>query len=393
MSRPSSPEAPRVVTLGDVAEERSIRENNPSESDYDRFVGSEHIERYELRVRRWGSTRDVTSAMKVFRKGDYLLVRRSLYASDFRERAPRAGFAGLCSGDILTIREKPNAVVDGFLSVVLNSPKVWEYVAATATGSITRRIKWRDLSKYEFILPSATEQRRVVRAMDGCADLEDELSGVVSAAHSLLDASLLAAFDTISVRVPLAETCRSPITYGIVQAGPDVQGGVPYVRVSEMTGREALDPKSMLRTSPEISAAYSRTVLERDDIVMALRGVPGLCHIVQDSMVGANLSRGVARIAPRREMNPRYLLWALRSFHVQAAILQYANGWKGEDLREITIGQLRTVPVPWVPREEQDMIAGELDAIHGAWVASRERQSRFNRVTAALREEERGGAP
>jgi hypothetical protein len=91
--------------------------------------------------------------MKLFQRGDYLFVRRSLYASDFRERAARATFEGVCSGDILTIREKEGAVVDGFLSAVLNDPRIWEYVVAHATGSITRRIKWKQLREYEFALP------------------------------------------------------------------------------------------------------------------------------------------------------------------------------------------------------------------------------------------------
>ena len=125
--------------LGDIATEYSVRIDNPAESEYERFVGSNHIGRFELKLSNWGSTSDVTSAMKVFQPGDYLLVRRSLYASDFRERAARADFEGVCSGDILTIREKEGIIAAGFLSAVLNTPAIWSYVVAHATGSITRR--------------------------------------------------------------------------------------------------------------------------------------------------------------------------------------------------------------------------------------------------------------
>jgi type I restriction enzyme S subunit len=41
------------------------------------------------------------------------------------------------------------------------------------------------------------------------------------------------------------------ITYGIVQAGPDVEGGIPYIRTSDMTG-DYLPAEGYLRTSPEI---------------------------------------------------------------------------------------------------------------------------------------------
>src|SRR5205809_4148867 len=107
------------VKLGDVAFEYSKRVDKPNESGFDRFVGSANIERFDFRIKTWESTNDVGSSMKQFQSGDYLLVRRSLYASDFRERSPRADFDGICSGDILTIQENPNMIADGFLIGVL----------------------------------------------------------------------------------------------------------------------------------------------------------------------------------------------------------------------------------------------------------------------------------
>lgn len=153
------------VRLGDVATEYSKRVNNPSESGFDRFVGNSNIGQWDFRVKTWESTSSVTSAMKQFEPDDYLLVRRSLYASDFRERAPRAHFSGLCSGDIITIRENPERVADGFLIGVLNSPALWKFVVANASGSITRRIKWKDLANYEFLLPPKEQQAEIAELL------------------------------------------------------------------------------------------------------------------------------------------------------------------------------------------------------------------------------------
>jgi type I restriction enzyme S subunit len=125
---------------------------------------------------------------------------------------------------------------------------------------------------------------------------------------------------------------------------------------------------------------------------MALRGVPGFCHIVRADMAGANLSRGVARIAPKPGVNPRYLLWALRSFHTQRAIRQYANGWKGEDLREITIAQLRALPMPSVPRARQDEIAQQLDDLQATRIECRNRHDRFRQTLSMLTERALGAS-
>ena len=153
------------VRLCDVAVEYSKRINNPSDSELERFVGNSNIGQWDFRVKSWESTDSVTSAMKLFEPNDYLLVRRSLYASDFRERAPRAHFSGVCSGDILTIRENPEFIVDGFLILVLNSPALWKFVVANASGSITRRIKWEDLGNYEFLLPPKKQQAEIAKLL------------------------------------------------------------------------------------------------------------------------------------------------------------------------------------------------------------------------------------
>ena len=168
----------KKVRLGDVAFEYSKRINNPSDSEFDRFVGSSNIAQWDFRVKTWESTSSVTSAMKLFEPDDYLLVRRSLYASDFRERAPRAHFSGVCSGDILTIKENRKYIADGFLIGILNSPALWKYVVANGSGSITRRIHWKDLANYEFLLPPKEEQAKLAEllwAMDEVIEKEKEV--------------------------------------------------------------------------------------------------------------------------------------------------------------------------------------------------------------------------
>src|SRR5260370_24068931 len=83
----------------------------------------------------------------------------------------------------------------------------------------------------------------------------------------------------------LQDACRETITYGIVQCGPHVRDGIPYVRVSDMDKRE-LDVDGMLRTSRAIAAAFSRSRLEQGDLVYALRGKVGEAPQGLSSVVG-----------------------------------------------------------------------------------------------------------
>ena len=111
----------------------------------------------------------------------------------------------------------------------------------------------------------------------------------------------------------LHELCIKPISYGIVQTGENIINGIPCIRVVDLT-TEKMCPDEMIKTSHQINKAYQKTILEKNEIVMALRGEVGLVKIIESHLIGANITRGLARISARKEIvYPKYLLWQLRS--------------------------------------------------------------------------------
>ena len=152
------------------------------------------------------------------------------------------------------------------------------------------------------------------------------------------------------------------VTYGIVQTGEHVPDGIPCVRVTDIVCDE-IDVPQMIRTSNAISSSYGRTVLQAGDIMMALRGDIGHVRIVDDALVGCNLTRGVALIAPSNEFVPQYLLWALRSPGTRNDILRRVNG---SALQEVPLGSLRQVLVACPPRSEQVIIADRMECAERA---------------------------
>lgn len=149
------------------------------------------------------------------------------------------------------------------------------------------------------------------------------------------------------------------ITYGIVQAGPDYPQGVPYIRVSDM-GEYQIDEGSVLRTSPEIAGKYLRSELQRDDIVFALRGKVGHVLRTPQSLVGANLTQGTARIACGDRVLSEFLLWALRSPQSER---QYKREIKGSTFQELTLGSLKRIRVPLPSLEEQQLLAHRIEDV------------------------------
>ena len=150
------------------------------------------------------------------------------------------------------------------------------------------------------------------------------------------------------------------ITYGIVQAGRDTPGGVPYIRVSDMTEADELSPEGMLRTTHEIAHRYRRSMVETGDIVVALRGPVGLARFVPENLNGANLTQGTARVSVSRENSSEYVFWALQSPLVKR---EYVSNAKGSTFSEISLEALRKLPIPVMKPLRQERLSAHFKAI------------------------------
>lgn len=345
----------RRVKFGDVVRLSKNRSQDPLTDGFDRYVGLEHLEPGDLRIRSWGNVADGVTFTSVFQSGQVLFGKRRAY----QRKVAVVDFSGVCSSDIYVLETlDTQLLLPELLPFICQTDAFFDHAVGTSAGSLSPRTNWTSLADFEFALPPIKDQQAIVEALHSATDVVRSAQCVEAATKALLRSYLAELVSASGNAVPLQDLCSSPITYGIVQAGPDLQVGIPYVRVSEMTNCDELDPLRMMKTSEEIHLSYARTILEEGDIVIALRGVPGLVHMVPPELAGGNLSRGVARIsADNDRCISSYLLWAIRSPVVQRSVLQYANGWKGEDLREITITDLRRLPIPLPDRVQQEKIA------------------------------------
>jgi type I restriction enzyme S subunit len=316
----------KKVKLGDVASEYSKRINNPSESEFNRFVGSSNINQWDFRVKSWESTDSVTSAMKLFEPNDYLLVRRSLYASDFRERAPRAHFHGICSGDILTIKENPDKVIDGFLIGVLNSPALWNYVVANASGSITRRIKWRDLANYEFLLPPKDQQAQLAELLWAMDEVMERERVVLERVKLKIKATQKMLYNISNYhRIQLKK--YSTILGGYAFPSKSFSNaGTPVIKIKNIVKGEILvDDDSNYVNLEDFN--HEKYILYQGDILIAMTGATlGKIGIVQKKYDGALLNQRVGKFQFKEGIDP----WFMKGVLDSSYFLNELNKYIGE---------------------------------------------------------------
>lgn len=170
------------------------------------------------------------------------------------------------------------------------------------------------------------------------------------------------------------------ITYGIVQAGPHHEGGIPYIRVSDMNSRY-LTKKGMLLTSPEIAKKFERSAVSAGDIVYALRGMIGHVHIIPNELDGANLTQGTARISPSSNIDTGFLLWAMRSPYVAE---QNDLEAKGSTFKEVTLASLRKIQIAVPLDNEQKFISAALTSVESKIFATEDKLEQTKNLKKAL---------
>ena len=145
-------------TIGDLAVEVPDRTDNPQKSGIKKFIGLEDFESGELTIQKFSSTEKLVSAMKLCKKGAVLFARRNAYL----KRASLTEFDAVCSGDVIVLRANEKNILPKFLILVMNTDEFWEFAISNAAGTMSKRVKWRDLATYSLELPNIKIQAKIL---------------------------------------------------------------------------------------------------------------------------------------------------------------------------------------------------------------------------------------
>ncbi len=304
----------------------------------------------------------------VFRRGDVLFGKLRPYLA----KVLAADFDGCASGEFLVLRSGPQIRTRYLYYLCLSRPFL-EWAEASSVGTKMPRTDWDTVSGFRFPLPSVERQDEIVSFLDCETARIDRALATLRRTRQLLEQRLDGERDRIlapgltalegqaglpagwglSPLMRLTDPMR-PIVYGIVQAGPEIPDGVPYIKTGDVAD---LDPQRLSRTSYAIDAAYRRARVQPGDIVIAMRASIGLPVIVPESLPTANLTQGTARVAPAPGVVSGWLYQVLRTAFVQ---VQCRNRAVGTTYLTLNIWDLRRVLIPTPPQPEQRMLASEV---------------------------------
>lgn len=183
----------RRVKFGDVV--RQCKEKaNPETSGLQRYVAGDHMDTYDLRLRRWGEIGSgyLGPAFHIrFRPGQVLYGSRRTYL----RKVAVADFDGICANTTFVLEPKdPNELLPQFLPFLMQTEAFNNFSVKNSKGSVNPYINFSDLERFEFILPPTTEQIRVVEASTAYAEHSERLREAREAAGLIRRAVLLDTF-------------------------------------------------------------------------------------------------------------------------------------------------------------------------------------------------------
>ena len=226
------------------------------------------------------------------------------------------------------------------------------------TGATIKHLTGQDLARYEFPLPPLPEQRRIADVLDKADAIRRKRREAMSHSADLPLAIFSEMFgrrtDSVqSARLSTVAEVVSGVTKGRRFNGAVVRS-VPYLRVANVQDGY-LDLKE-IKTIEALPTEIEALALRRGDVVMTEGGdhdklgrgaiwehdVPDCIHQNHVFRVRLDLARVL----------PHYFATYLRTREAKSYFLRCAK--KTTNLASINISQLKSLPVPLAPREEQN---------------------------------------
>lgn len=176
-------------------------------------------------------------------------------------------------------------------------------------------------------------------------------------AHTLSIDDLPTGWDVVELR----DICvpGRPITYGILKPGPELEKGIPYIRVADFPGNK-LNMSGIKKTSHEIDEQFRRARLISGDLLLSIRGSVGRMIKIPSELDGANITQDTARLSISNRLCVAYIHFALLSEAVQTRM---KNATRGVAVRGINIGDVRALQIPLPSVKEQHEIVRRVEIL------------------------------
>lgn len=273
-----------------IARNITKRIDNPAESGLEYYIGLEHLDTDQIRIKRFGSTDDVKATKFICKKGDIIFGKRNAYL----RKVAVTDRDAVVSAHSMVIRPKGDLIVPEFLPCFMQSSVFWKTAHAISEGSMSPTIKWKTLAKQEFWIPSIAEQKKIAEILwiiEGNIEKNEKLLGNTEKVKNRLLSELLT--NGVGHRTVESSNVTNKYqdwkTFRLSDIVTIIGGGTPKTSLSSYWNGEIpwisvedFDPDSryLMETKKSITKDglenSSTKILPENSLIISARGTVGL---------------------------------------------------------------------------------------------------------------------
>lgn len=376
----------RKVKFGDVVRLSKARCADPLAEGVERFVGLEHLEPGDLRIRSWGNVADGVTFTSVFKPGQVLFGKRRAY----QRKVAVADFSGVCSGDIYVFESMDaNVLLPELLPFICQTDAFYDHAVGTSAGSLSPRTNWTSLADFEFVLPPLEEQRRIIRLLEAIEEQVACLSNAFISGEQLFTAALLDSFENLPTSEKERVADRYEIQLGKMSSEKARSGSNhrTYIKNNNVLwGRFDFSELPQMSFDDREIRKYE---LRKGDLLVCEGGEIGRAAIWQEEIPGMLYQKALHRLRPRSTNDiPQFMFYYLRYCAMKGILEGVATG---TTIRHLPVEQLSQLSLPFPSKEVQERIALLLSEIDAGNALLSDRLKAARRVSAATLNQEVGG--
>lgn len=329
------------MTFSQMAEQISERVDDPQKAGVETYVGLEHLDPGDLRIRRRGTPGDVEATKLRVRPGQIIFGKRRAY----QRKVAVADFDGIVSAHAMILQEKPS-LHPGFLPFFMQSDTFMDRAVTISEGGLSPTIKWKTLAGEKFAVPPLEQQRELVELMQGFETAIEAGEGTLLTAEQFEKILVL---DLLSVKSDAQPLKEFAIEDGI-QTGPFgsqlkaneyVPEGTPVVMPKDIQNGKILT-EAIARVPQTVVDRLRHHALQVGDIVFARRGDLSKIALVESQEAGFLCGTGCLRLRPKSEVISSLLFKHLTKPEIIAWLNENAVGTTMLNLNTKIIGGIPT---------------------------------------------------
>lgn len=383
----------RRVKFGDVVRLSKARSKDPLADGIERYVGLEHLEPGDLRIRSWGSVADGVTFTSVFQPGQVLFGKRRAY----QRKVAVADFSGVCSGDIYVLETKDAQVLlPELLPFICQTDAFFDHAVGTSAGSLSPRTNWTSLAEFEFVLPPIDEQQSAIALLSAATDQCHAVEAVHRAAGRMLqsfkDSLLLRKTSSLANSFLLGDLLlRSPES-GCSAPPKDAETGYFVLGLAALSryGYVSGDFKPVEPTSKMVAAKLSMgdMLISRSNTVDRV----GFVGIFSDNRDDVSFPDTMMRLQPNPALvHPHFLEALLQTTSAREFLMRIAAGTSAS-MKKINRANLLQMRLNVPDLDVQEMALDELQQFKNAIATQKARWDAARQLTKLIAMRTIGGA-